>query len=220
LRHGKDAQDGVYLQDPEGGEASRIFKSESDQINDRPTTWLPDGSAVLLWRVDSGKSSIMRLAVGGNPDSARAHPFLTSAFNLFYPRVSPNGRMLAYNSDESGQPEPFLVELRPDGSIGRPVRAGIPGGGGQRWSFDSKTLFAQDQRNRLMKVGITSAPQLSVSSPTEAFDLDKLGVAMWSVLPNGRFFVGLKNQNEGDITSYNLVLNWTEALKQKMKSPR
>ena len=42
----------------------------------------------------------------------------------------------------------------------------------------------------------------------------------WAVLPDGRFFVGLRNENEDEITHYNLVLNWTEALKRKMQAAR
>jgi len=40
------------------------------------------------------------------------------------------------------------------------------------------------------------------------------------VLPDGRFFVGLKNENEDEITRYDLVLNWTELLKQKLRAAR
>jgi hypothetical protein len=43
---------------------------------------------------------------------------------------------------------------------------------------------------------------------------------MWSVLPDGRFFVGLRNENEEEITRYHLVLNWTAVLKRKMGSDR
>jgi hypothetical protein len=43
---------------------------------------------------------------------------------------------------------------------------------------------------------------------------------MWTVLPDGRFFVGLRNANEDDITRYDLVLNWTEELKRKMRAAR
>jgi hypothetical protein len=40
---------------------------------------------------------------------------------------------------------------------------------------------------------------------------------LWNVLPDGRLFAGLKNDNEGDVTRYNLVLNWTAELKRKMR---
>jgi hypothetical protein len=73
---------------------------------------------------------------------------------------------------------------------------------------------------RLMRVAVTAGAELSVSAPTEVHDFEKLRVAMWTVLPDGRFFVGLKNENEDDITRYNLVLNWTEELKRKMRAAR
>ena len=87
-------------------------------------------------------------------------------------------------------------------------------------SGDGKSLFLVDERRRLMKVAVGPAPDLSLSAPEEVFDLDKLGVSLWTVLPDGRFFVGLKNDDEGEITKYNLVLGWTEELKRKMRGSR
>jgi len=232
-RHGKDANDGIYVQDVDGGAARRIFQWESGQTQYLPTSWLPDGSALLLWHWEpaEGKSSLARLDLaGGRPDSGRALPLLPSAFNLSWARISPNGRVMAYISEESGRPVPFVVELRSDGSTGTPVQlateAGAPGVeysapfGGEHWSRDGKTLFVQDGRNRVMKVSVSLTPQLSVSAPTEVFDADKLGIAMWSPLPDGRFLVGLKVENEGEITRYNLVLHWTEELKRRMQAAR
>ena len=89
-----------------------------------------------------------------------------------------------------------------------------------RWSADGGTLFVDDERRRLMKVLVTAGPELSVGTPTQVHDLDKLRVQMWSVLPDGRLFVGLRNENEDEITRYNLVLNWTEELKRKMRDAR
>ena len=71
-----------------------------------------------------------------------------------------------------------------------------------------------------MKVTVTAAPELSVSAPSEVCDLEKLQIQQWTVLPDGRLFVGLKNDNENEITRYDLVLNWTEVLKQKMRAAR
>ena len=85
------------------------------------------------------------------------------------------------------------------------------------WSADGRSLFVEDERNRVMKVTVTRTPALAVSAPTQVYDLQKLEIAMWSVLPDGRFFVGMKSSDETDITRYNLVLNWTEELKRKMR---
>jgi hypothetical protein len=71
-----------------------------------------------------------------------------------------------------------------------------------------------------MKVAVTRAPELSVSQPTLVYDFEKLDVATWVALPDGRFLVGLKSEDEIDISQYNLVLNWKEELKRTMQSAR
>ena len=107
------------------------------------------------------------------------------------PEFSPDGRLLAFLSDESGKNQTYVVAFHADGSTGRPV-------------------------------AVTAGPGLSVSAPTLVHDFDKLRVRtqIWNVLPDGRFFVGLKHENEDEITRYSLVLNWTEVLKQKMEAAR
>ena len=71
-----------------------------------------------------------------------------------------------------------------------------------------------------MRIAVPSGANAGLGAPVEVCDLDKLGIAMWDVLPDSRFFVGLKNDNEGETTRYKLVLNWTEELKRRMKAAR
>jgi len=126
---------------------------------------------------------------------------------------------VAFGSDETGKPQVWVAEMRPGGGVGRQIQVKTSGSIDHAWGPDG-TLFIRDQRNRLMKVVVSLGPRLSVSAPVEVADLGKQRVAMWSVLPDGRFFVGLKNENEDEITRYDLVLNWTELLKRKMRAPR
>jgi sugar lactone lactonase YvrE len=104
--------------------------------------------------------------------------------------------------------------------MGRAVEVNTSGSNGHLWSADGRTPFVEDQRRRLMKVTVTARPELSVSAPAELHDLEKHRVAMWTVCPDGRFFVGSKNENEDEITRYDLVLNWTDDLKRKMRAAR
>ncbi len=157
---------------------------------------------------------------GEEADSSRLRPLLPNASLQFNSRLSRDGRLLAFGGDESGKALTYVVEFHPDGTTGRPVEVRTSGGNGHLWSADGKTLFVDDERRRLLKVAVTVGPEVSVSAPTEVHDSEKLGVAMWTVLPDGRFFVGLKNQNEDGITRYDLVLNWTEELKRKMRAVR
>ena len=79
-------------------------------------------------------------------------------------------------------------------------------------------LFVEDERHRLMRIGVTRTPELSLSSPIQLYDFDKLAIALWTVFPDGSFFVGLKSSDEIDITHYNLVLNFDEELKRRMRA--
>jgi serine/threonine-protein kinase len=220
-RRGGDSKDGLYIQSAEGGEARRILAVGSTDEQHTAVSWLPDGSAMLGWKFDRGKSELWKLPFSGTlPDTSGLRTLLPSAFNQFNPRVNRDGRLLAYGGDESGRAMTYVAELRADGGAGTPIEVRTEGSNGHLWSADGRTLFVLDDRQRLMKVAVTREPELAVSAPTEVFDFEKLGITYWSLLPDGRFFVGLKNANEADVTRYNLVLDWTEALKRKMSAAR
>jgi WD40 repeat protein len=216
FRRGRDGKDGIYVQNSDGGEATQFLKHDECV----PASWMPDGASLLVFRRGSEKGSlaILRLAGEAN-DTTRLHPILPGSFNIFGAALSPDGRWIAYRSDEAGTPNAYVVELRTDGSTGRPVQIKTDQALDVHWAPSGKTLYILDQRNRLMKTVLTGSG-LSFTPPVEVCDLDKLGVLLWSALPDGRLFFGLKNENEGETTRYNLALNWTEELKRKMRAVR
>src|SRR5207249_4491208 len=145
--------DGIYLHDAESGEAKRILKPESDDALYRPGSWLPDGSALLVWRNDPGHDQLVNLPfTGGEADASRLRPLLPSASHQTDPRLSRDGRHLAFGSDESGKRLTYVVEFHPDGSTGRPVEVRTAGSSGHQWAADGRTLYVEDERRRLMKV--------------------------------------------------------------------
>jgi hypothetical protein len=216
-RHGKDGKDGTYVQDPDGGEAKLVLKRESDDIRDIPSSWLPDGSALLLSRIGLGQGKLMMLTIAGGTDASRLRQILPGTSQKFIPKLSRDGRLLAFLSNESGKARTYVAELRPDGSTGRMVEVKTSGSFGHAWSGDGKTLFVEDERHRMVKVIVTGGPELSVSAPVQVHDLEKLRVAFWGLIPDGRLFVGLKNDNEDEITRYSLVLNWSDELKRNLR---
>jgi tRNA A-37 threonylcarbamoyl transferase component Bud32 len=213
LRSGKDVRDGIYVQGVDGGQGSLVFKH--DQYV--PVGWLPDGASMLVLRRGSEKGSLALLKLAGDAaDTTRLHPIMTDAPNLFGARLSPDGRHIAYTSDETGTPNAYVVELRPDGSTGRPVQVRTDQAFELQWALNGSALYIRDQRNRIMKAPMPSGSALALPPAVEVCDLDKLGISLWTALPDGRMFAGLKNDNEGDLTHYDLVLNWTAELKRKM----
>jgi Tol biopolymer transport system component len=227
-RRGKDGRDGIYVQNTDGGEAKMIHKTEAEAImGDYPSSWLTDGSAIVLTRRTPDRSSIMLLPLGeAGTNAAQPRALLPTDFNRYLPRLSPDGRLMAYASDENGRSQTWLAELRAGAVAGRPLLVrnsrgpSVAGGIPHAWAADGKTLFIQDEHDRLLKFAISNGPPISVSAPVEVADLDKLKVQCWSPLPDARFLVTLKNENEEDIRRYNLVLNWAEVLKKKVPIPR
>ena len=190
-----------------------------------------EGAMGVVWRATDttlGRDVAIKVlpeAVANDPERMtrfEREARLLASLSQFAPQLSPDGRLLTFLNDESGKNQTYVVAFHADGSTGRPVEVKTSGSVIHRWSADGKTLFVEDERHRLMKVAVTAGSELSVSSPTLVHDFDKLRVQtlLWNVLPDGRFFVGLKNENDDEITRYNLVQNWTEVLKQKMEAAR
>ena len=218
-RHGRDARDGIYVVSADGGDARRIYAPRSDQERSAPYAWLPDGSALLLAVNTPGNALLALLTVAGDAaDASRLRTLVSSTNMLDQPRISPEGRRIAYQSDESGKLQVYVAELRPDRTLGHPVQVRTAGGREARWSRDGKWLFVRDDRRHVVRVAVGAPPELTLSTPENVLDLGQAGVTLWSVLPDGGFFVGLKSDDEGDVGRLNLVLGWGDELKKRLRA--
>ena len=116
-----------------GGDAERLAVSEHSQ---RPEAFTPDGRVLVYseQRPETG-FDLWALTLDG---SAPPRPLLATRFHELHARLSPDGRWLAYASDESGGPQ---VYLRPfDGSGGAlPLSAG--GGSEPRWHPSGRSVL-------------------------------------------------------------------------------
>jgi hypothetical protein len=84
-------------------------------------------------------------------DSADSRPVLTAPHNEWYGSFSPNGRYLAYQSDESGRPEVYVREL---GEAGGKWQMSADGGFTPRWRADGKELYFWDANSYLVAVPV------------------------------------------------------------------
>ena len=92
-------------------------------------------------------------------------PFLQMPFNEGTPKISPDGRFMAYCSDEWGQFE-IHVQPFPEGRGNWPVSTN--GGCQPRWSRDGKDLFYV-AGDTLLAVAVTTTPSFSFSVPDPLF---------------------------------------------------
>jgi serine/threonine-protein kinase len=136
------------------------------------------------------------------------------------PAVSPDGRWLAYESDESGQ---FEVYVRPFPKIST-GRWQISTGGGTRprWSRNGRELFyyvGVGAKGTLMAVSVESGSSFRAGVPELLFQgsypAPNTGRGLYDVSLDGRRFLMIKGGDaESAPQNLTVVLNWTEELKR------
>jgi len=124
-------------------------------------------------------------------------------------QVSPDGRYLAYVSDDSGRSEVFLKKF-PSGE-GK-WQVSVNGGIWPRWSGRGEKLFYREG-TKMMEVSLTTQPSLTLGTPRIVFSGEALGVLMYEpirydVSPDGRRLLLVQSAGQGGEASLVLVQNW------------
>lgn len=145
-----------------------------------------------------------------------ARPFANSSANEASAAFSPDGRWVAYTSDESGAYEVYLGRF-PGGELKR--RVSTSGGFAPQWSFDGRELYFQaDYGEKMMLASVRTEPELIVSEPRLLFAghyLHDSGGAghTYAVARDGRFLM-IKSELPGLASELVIVQNWFEQLKR------
>ena len=156
---------------------------------------------------------------------AEPQPLVSGPFRQGTATFSPDGRWLAYRSDETGE---FEIYVQPYPGPGPKTPVSIGGGSAPIWSHDGRELFYRNGR-QVMAVEIQAAAALSAGAPQRLFEGDYLvggtGGRRYDVAPDGRFLMierAAVRQAEGESTSaqFVAVLNWFEELKQLAPTDR
>ena len=187
-----------------------------------PSSWSADGSTILA----VNGTGIYSIAVPAAPGAvAVPKPLFDDQATRLIASFSPDGRLIAYLSEETGMVETFVCRWDSHAVVGRPIQVSVGGGGLAKWSRDGKRLYYETSQAKLMAVDIAEAPALRASTPVPAWDLDALRVAnfrgighLFDFLPDGRMLAVQKAEGEGDPTQINIVLNFGEELKQRMRA--
>lgn len=190
-----------------------VFASPSVE---EPHDWSSDGRFVLV--VSSGDLWVVPLAGDRKP-----FPFLNTKFAEGQPRLSPDGRWLAYTSDESGTREVYVQEFP---EAGRRWRVSTRGGVDPRWRRDGLELFYLEPgpptgtshvaEPSLMAVKIEVGARFEAAAPQALFRVRVPALWMennwtYAVASQGQRFLFSKviDVKPSLIT---VVLNWKEGL--------
>ncbi|MBI3469886.1 MAG: PD40 domain-containing protein, partial [Candidatus Solibacter usitatus] len=168
-----------------------------------PVSWAPDGSTLAFHeRKPSGERDIWVVSPGNDPV-----PFLLTPFDERLPRFSPDGKWLAYVSDESGRDD---VYVQPFPGPGPKWLVSTEGGIDPVWSRDGRELFYR-QGDQMMAVSVAPKVEFSASHPRRLFELRfdaGYNGPNYDVSPDGKWFV-MPRSDQGMVPGeLHLVLNW------------
>ena len=215
---------GTRMMTLNGGDDELLF-SPDETARRQVTDWSPDGTRIVYGRV-SPKTKWDLWVMSAAPDpatGARTHePYLQSDFNEHQGRLSPDGKWLAYVSDQSGLPEVYV-----DAFPGKGARSQISSGGGYepRWRADGKELFYRSGRS-LMVLSIETVAGKVGGVPRALFDMpiDESGdqilreEAKYTMTPDGQRILVSAARSGPALTPVTVLLNWPAGLRRPARS--
>ena len=199
------------LADGSGG----LERLTSREYTQAANSWSPNGQLLAFVEVnpDTGYDIwVLRLA------DRKAQPFIQTPSNESAPRFSPDGKWLAYISDESG---PREIYVQPYPGPGGKWQVSTEGGTEPMWNPNGRELFYRSG-NKMMAADIAAQPSFSVGKPQVLFEgpyePTPATFPYYDVSPDGQRFLMLKpvEQERSALTQINVVQNWFEELKQKV----
>jgi eukaryotic-like serine/threonine-protein kinase len=222
-RHGRNAEDGVYVVDLDGTAAPRrIAVLPPDDIRTTVESVLPDASGVIVMRRgpdQNGDLYLLTIPAAGAP-LGEWKPIVTGPGDESSADLSPDGRSIAYVSDESGRDEVYVASFGPGGTVGRPVRVTRTGVAYMTWSPDGRSIRYRTG-GRAMEVPVATLPSSSIGNPRDLFDAEAKNVRMHNFFADGRELVLIRGENEtDDIRRLSIVLGFSDDLVKKMAAAR
>jgi Tol biopolymer transport system component len=189
-----------------GSPAERLLERAGSQF---PTSWSSDGQLLIFNDGAPNAYDIWMLPLHGQP-----RPVLATPASEFGGQLSPDGRWLAYHSNESGRLEVYVRPF-PRVSEGKWT---ISTAGGQRplWSSDGTELFyAAD--SAIMRVAVDARGSRFAAAPPELLFTGPFdpSYTSYALSKDGAGFVMVEVDPNARPTQLNVVLNWAEEVKRK-----
>jgi eukaryotic-like serine/threonine-protein kinase len=174
-----------------------------------PTDWSPDGRFLVL---TVGGTDIWTMPVRSED---QAQPLLAESFTERDARISPDGRWLAYVSDETGRPEVSVRSL-----TGPRRRFVVSSGGGDQpvWRHDGAELFFAGEEGRLFAVSVRQGPNAGLSfGAATKLNVPRLGErhggTIYDVSLDGRRVYFPHQTDQSPPREFSVVLGWRALIK-------
>jgi eukaryotic-like serine/threonine-protein kinase len=185
-----------------------------------PRSWSSDGKTLVVGEYTQGyKCDIGSLSMEGDH---KWRSLLHEKHLEAQPNISPDGRWMAYDSNESGKWEVYVRPF-PEVDTGR-WQVSTSGGDNPLWSRDGRELFYR-RGGSVMAVAVQTEPAFKCGKPVPLFRGTYVGLGdehPWDISPDGKRFLMMKEVVSTAKPAaeaprkINIVVNWFEELKQRV----
>jgi serine/threonine protein kinase len=216
FRSARNGKSGLYSKLADGTGVEELLVQSGSAI--APMAWSHDGKFIVYAsQGDETATDQWLLPLAGD---RKPSPLLQTPFNEAHARVSPDGKWMAYASNETGMNQ---VYVRPFPSGNGKWQVSTTGGIRPAWSADGKELFFLTQVFKMMAADVrVFGSSLQPGVPHELFDSGLRNIThaspyhAYAVSPDGRFLVARPQNATADTaaTPITVVLNWAAALKK------
>jgi len=204
---GKDI--GIFWKTSDGSGTVERLGAESQVGNNFHMTANPDGKTVIY----SARGDLWSMSLNGKHESM---PILQDPFSTDAPRLSMDGNLLAYISDESGRNEVYVVRYPQMKGKWQISTGGIDYA--PIWDPGGKELFFAEN-GTLMKVDVSQEPNVTFSTPQKICSLPDSLAGFHDVTRDGNKFLVTVSENANvKATELTMVLGWFTELGQKFSA--
>ena len=201
-------QSQIYVKSIDGGPDRQISSDDLAFKGNGP--WTKDGSAIVFTALDPKMGQdIWILPVLGSDHKPK--PYVRTPFNETNPSMSPDGRYVAYMSDETGQNELYIRSFPTPDEKYRVTTGGAPFGG---WLPDGRIAYGAPQGSDAFAVTMLPGPPIRTSPPQAMGSLPP-GTLAADLMPDLTKMLALVPADRGTQPSLSLVFNWSKMLPAK-----
>ena len=221
--------DGRYLVfDSNEGSGRRILRKAADGTGAAdvildvpggyPETLSPDGK-YFVYHSASQLLNARLLPLGKPAPATPLVPAAKAPVQVYNAEISPNGRWIAYQSDEPGR---FEIFVHPFPAIASGQwQVSIDGGAHPAWARDGRELFYIDAAGTLVSVKIREQPNFGWDPAVPLFAAGNYPVEIarnYDVDADGKRFLFIKNVSTAERPALSVVVNWASEMRQKMQA--
>ncbi|HXG59494.1 MAG TPA: hypothetical protein VNL91_10765, partial [Thermoanaerobaculia bacterium] len=191
------------------GEASSVPLLRATSLK-WPTSISRDGKWMSFDAVELKRSTGRDVMVLSRADG-KVTPVAATSFDEFAGRLSPDGKWIAYSSNESGKNEIYVQRFPPAG--GGKWQVSVGGGVAPFWKADGTELFYRIGE-KIMAVPVDASQTFEARAPVELFETRAVAPVSWAPSADGKRFLVSRPVGDSAPTPITVIVNWTEGLKK------